>query len=151
MATYPAGNPGAHPLDPATPVGQFRLLLGDTESTPYDPPVPGIQDYGKFSDAEIEAYLIQGGDSIPRAIGFSYLYLAGQAALESKSIKDYDLQIDSTKRAGDLREIARYWFDIADQDDANSGLNDIFEVFDMAGRRCRHELAECPTCYGSVW
>lgn len=127
MATFPDGNPGAYPLDPATPVGQFRLLFGDTESVPYTPVEPGFQNYGELSDAEIQVFLTQGSDSINRAIGFYYLSLAGAAAKESRTVKDYDLQIDTTKRAADLREVARWWFDLADSEDMVSA-EEAFEI-----------------------
>lgn len=120
MATYPSGNPGAVPVDLASDVGQFRAMVGDLAYELYSPDEPGFGNFAKFSDAEIEAYIAQGGGSIFRAIGFSYLYLAGQAALESASVKDYDLQVDSTKRAADLRAIAQMWFDKADGEDVSS-------------------------------
>lgn len=143
---FPEGNPGAVPVDLASNVGQFRALIGDLNYELYVPDEPGFGSFEKFSDAEIEGYLAAGGGSIPRAIGFSYLYLAGQAALESRSVADYDLKVDTTKRAADLRAIAQFWFDRADEDDDASGANDIFETFDMVGSRCRHELAEHPAC-----
>lgn len=145
MAEYPEGNPGVYPLDPLTPVGEFRLIYGDTESVPYDPVQPGFQDYEELSDEEIERFISQGGDSVPRGIGYLYLAMAGQAAKKSRSVKDYDLTVDLTKRAADLRAIAQIWFDQADDDDNTAGTNDIFEVFDMAPQKCRHELAEYPT------
>ena len=112
-----AENRGIAPPDMGTNVGSFRAMAGDLEYVPLDPPEPGFGSYSKFSDAEIEAYLAQGGDSVPRAIGYSYLYLAGQAAIASQSVRDYDLQVDTTKRAADLRAIAQVWFDSADSDD----------------------------------
>lgn len=127
MAVFPEGNPGAYPVDLTSKVGQFRALTGDLNSTPYDPAYPGYQNFLKFSDAEIEGYLAQGGDSVARAIGYSYLYLAGQAALESKTIKDYDLQIDKTKRAADLTAIAKLWFGQADGEEVISG-EEAFEI-----------------------
>jgi len=127
MAVYPEGNPGAYPVDLASDVGQFRALIGDLNSTPYNPVYPGFQNFEKFSDAEIEAYISQGGDSISRGIGYAYLYLAGQAALVSRSIKDYDLQVDNTKRAADLRAIAEFWFKRADEDDVATA-EDAFEI-----------------------
>lgn len=127
MAVFPSGNPGEYPVDLTSNVGRFRALTGDLNSTAYDPVEPGYQNFEKFSDAEIEAYLEQGGDSINRAIGFAYLYLAGQAAMESQSVKDYDLQIDNTKRAADLRAIAQFWFDQADSEDVISG-EEAFEI-----------------------
>lgn len=127
MAVFPEGNPGAYPVDLTSNVGKFRALTGDLNSTPYDPVEPGFQNFEKFSDAEIEAYLEQGGNSIPRAIGFAYLYLAGQAAMQSQSVKDYDLQIDDTKRAADLRAIAQFWFDQADEEEVIAG-EEAFEI-----------------------
>lgn len=120
MAVFPEGNPGEFPLDPTSNVGKFRLVYGDTQSTPYDPVEPGFQSYTELSDAEIEAFLSTGGDSINRAIGYYYLSLAGQAALTAKSVKDYDLTVDSTKRPAELRALAQWWFDQADSDDVIS-------------------------------
>lgn len=134
MAVFPEGNPGEYPVDLASNVGRFRALVGDLNSTPYDPVEPGFQNFEKFSDAEIEAYLVQGGDSINRAIGFAYLYLAGQAALQSASVKDYDLTIDETKRAADLRAIAQFWFDQADGDDGIAA-EESFEIVPTGTRR----------------
>lgn len=127
MAVFSEGNPGAYPVDLTSNVGKFRALTGDLNSTPYDPVEPGFQNFEKFSDAEIEAYLEQGGNSIPRAIGFAYLYLAGQAAMQSVSAQDYDLKIDETKRAADLRAIAQFWFDQADEEEVIAG-EEAFEI-----------------------
>lgn len=127
MATYPSGNPGAYPLDPGTDVGRFRLVYGDTDSTPYSPVEPGFQNYEELSDDEIEAFLSQGSNSINRAIGYYYISLAGAAAKQSRSIKDYDLSVDVSKRAADLRAIAQWWFDLADNDDATSA-EEAFEI-----------------------
>lgn len=117
---YANGNPGAWPVDLASPVGQFRAMAGDLNSEPFDPVKPGFQNFEKFSDAEIAAYLEQGAGSLNRALGLSYLYLAGQAAMESLAVKDYDLQVDSTKRAADLRAIAQMWFGLADSEEVTS-------------------------------
>lgn len=119
MAVYPEGNPGAFPVELTGPVGQFRALIGDLNSTAYVPVAPGFQNFIMFSDAEVEAYISQ-GEGITRGVGFAYLYLAGQAAMESVSVKDYDLMIDKTKRATDLRVIAQAWFDRADSEDVSS-------------------------------
>lgn len=127
MAAYPEGNPGSVPVDLASDVGRFRALVGDLQYEAYDPPEPGFGNFEKFSDAEIEAYLAQADGSVPRAIGYSYLYLAGQAAIASQSVRDYDLQVDTTKRAADLRAIAQFWFDKADEDDLIAG-EDAFEI-----------------------
>ena len=130
MATFPDGNPGEHPLDPESLVGRFRLTYGDVYSEPYTPVVPGVQNYKELSDAEIEAFLAQStNESIPRAIGLYVLSLATRAALEAKTVKDYDLQLDNTKRSGELRAAAQLWFDRADAEDIEAGLGDIFEIY----------------------
>lgn len=120
-------NRGVAPPDPVTDTGRFRALSGDLEYQPLDPPIPGWGSYMRFSDAEIEAYLAQADGSVPRAIGYSYLYLAGQAAIASQSVRDYDLQVDTTKRAADLRAIAQFWFDKADEDDV-AAAEEGFEI-----------------------
>lgn len=132
MAVYPAGNPGVAPLDPSTLVGQFRLVYGDTHSEPYSPVESGFQNYDELSDDEIESYLVSGSGSISRSIGYYYLSMAGQAAKLAKQIKDYDLQVDTTKRASLLTGIASQWFERADKEDDENGLSDIFDVFDTA-------------------
>lgn len=141
MAVFPEGNPGQFPADLESDVGKFRALAGDLEAEQYDPPIEGIRNYAKFSDAEIEGYLAQGEGSIPRAIGYSYLYLAGQAALESSSISDYDLSVDNTKRADGLIAIANMWFGKADEEGA-----DYFDIVPVGsrGRRCKPEAAPWP-------
>lgn len=133
MASYPSGNPGVYPLDPASPTGKFRLVFGDIQSEPYNPPVEDIQNYTELSDAEIEAYIAVGGDSTNRAIGYYYLSLAGAAAKIAKSIRDYDLQVDTTKRATDLRTTAQWWFDQADNEDIVSA-EEGFEIVNTGTR-----------------
>lgn len=123
---YPDGNPGIWPVDLASDVGRFRALTGDLNAVEYDPVEPGFRSFVFFSDAEIEAYIDQGG-SVTRGIGYSYLYLAAQAAKESLAIRDYDLQVDQTKRAADLRATAQFWFDQADDEDVISG-EEAFEI-----------------------
>lgn len=140
-------NKGIAPLQPETPVGQFRLLYGDTNYTQMAPPEAGFGDYTFFSDLEIEIFLSQGDSSPSRGVGYAYLQLAGAAAIQSKSVKDYDLSVDLTKRAGELRATATEWFQRAEAEDALSGANDAFNLFDAFGSpSCRHELAERPYC-----
>lgn len=128
MATYPTGKPGVAPPDLTTKVGIFRTLVLDTQFTEYTPPEPGIGNYVEFSDAEIEAYLATSGGSPLRAAGFAILGLALIAAKESKTVKDYDLQVDLSKKSADLRATANQFLQRADAEDkANS---DIFELFD---------------------
>ena len=114
-----ADNPGVYPLDPNTDVGKLRVIIGDTNSTPYSPPQAGIQNYAMFSDVEMEV-LIASNDSLLRAASSAYFSLAAQAALNAKSVKDYDLSVDLTKRSSELRAIAEGFKDQADAEDADS-------------------------------
>lgn len=136
-----AENRGVAPPNMATPVGQVRALLGDLEYTEYDPPQPGFGKYKKMSDAEIESFLALSDGSSEGAVYYAYLSMASDAAIASKTVKDFDLQIDNTKRAADLRLIAQMWLD-----KWNAGSADIFELFDTVTHRCRHELAEGVSC-----
>ena len=150
MAVFPEGNPGAHPLDPTTPVGRFRILYGDTDSEPYDPVVIGIQNYSELSDDEVEGFISQGGDSVPRGIGYLYIALAGQAAKQSKVVQDQDLRVDLTKRAADLRAIADVWFGSADDDDLVNA-EEAFEIV-PTGQRCGGVIPEgSPATWGRVY
>lgn len=137
-----AENPGAYPLDPMTEVGRFRAMVGDTQSEPFDPPVPGTQNYAMYSDAEVLAFLYQSGNSVEGALSFAYMQMAAAAASESKITKDFDLSLDLTKRSGDFLRVAQSW-----QDKADALSADIFEIFDVnidTGNGCYPELAARP-------
>lgn len=137
-----AENPGKYPLDPTSKVGQVRVTLGDTASTPFDPPRPGEQNYEMYSDLEIEGFLAVAEDSVDGAMYGIYMQMAGAAARESKNVKDLDLQVDLTKRATDLRLIAAEWKDAWDR-----ASGDIFEVFDIGSQcGCVPEGTPAPFC-----
>lgn len=139
-----AENRGIAPPNMMTLVGQVRALLGDVEYVEYDPPQPGYGMYRLMSDAEIEGFLVSASDSPDGAVYYAYLQMAGAAAMESKSVKDFDLQVDLTKRATDLRLIAQMWLDKWD-----AATADIFELFDVNfGCGCRLELSEGLSCRG---
>ena len=126
---------GVAPPNPATDTGQFRYLIGDTEYTELDPPQAGMGAYEMFSDEQIVTFLALGEGSTNRAIAYAYLNLASQAALQSKTVKDTDLQVDLTKRSADLRAIAAMWFDRADDEDGANGGADIFDLHDIGEHR----------------
>ena len=110
-------NPGAVPVDGSTAVGQFRALYPDMDYVALDPPVADTGDFTNFSDAEITAFLALSNASPARAIGWALLTEANTASRESQTVKDYDLSIDLTKRASDLRAQASEWFALADSAD----------------------------------
>lgn len=117
-------NKGIAPPDIATDVGRLRAIIGDTSFGELDPVEQGFGDYGMFSDDELQVFLEQ-GESFEGGVFYAYNSLATSAALESKTVKDFDLQVDLTKRASELRALAKIWSDKADALSA-----DIFELFD---------------------
>lgn len=117
-------NKGVAPPDMESDLGKLRAILGDVEYVSLTPPEQGFGSYRLFGDAELESFLAV-GESLEMAAYMAYMQLAASAALESKSVKDQDLQIDLTKRATDLRLIAQSWRDRADALSA-----DVFEMFD---------------------
>lgn len=119
---------GVAPPNPTTSVGRLRLLLGDSTYTELDPPVAGLGDYTTFSDDELEQFLLAGGDNINRAAGFAYLQWAAAAAGTSGSVRTQDLSADTRGKSAEFRELAKFYFGLADEDDANTGLNDAFFV-----------------------
>lgn len=123
-------NPGVFPYDPTTTVGSFRTVYGDIASVPLSPTVVGYQDYTYFSDDEIIVFIDQGQQNVLRGVGFAILQAANAASLQSKMVKDYDLQVDLTKRAADLRSTANQYFDIANQYDERAGLFDYFDFIE---------------------
>jgi hypothetical protein len=132
-------NIGIAPYDPSTPVGKVRILTGDVN---YVDAGGGNGTYDLFSDAEIEGFLIAGEDSTLRAAGFAYMALAGVAAVDAKSVKDYDLSIDLRSRADKLREQAIAYFNQADEKDVRDGVSDVFELTRTGRDYTYEELAE---------
>lgn len=141
-------NIGIAPPDFDSLTGQVRAILGDTaftvvEPTPPDTEPTGLGEYTYFGDSELDTFLVATDDSLEGALALAYNSMATSAALEAVSIADFDLKIDKTKRSSELRALAAMW-----QGKADALTADIFEVFDISGRRCRCELAEGVSCRG---
>lgn len=132
-------NSGVAPYDPSTDVGKVRVLTGDVT---YGAITGGMADYELFSDAEIEAFLVAGEDNVLRASGFAYMALAGLAAVDAKSVKDYDLSVDLRSRADKLLAQANGFFDQADAKDVRDGVQDVFELANTGRSLTFDELAE---------
>lgn len=110
-----AENAGKYPIDPASDIGKFRLLSGDSVGVPIEPPTPPVQaEYKTFSDAEIQAFIDMAGGSIALAISIGYGQLGAYWASQSVTIKTDDLSYANTQRSGEWLKLAAYWRDIAD-------------------------------------
>jgi hypothetical protein len=143
-------NLGIAPPDYSSLVGEFRLMYGDITYAPLDPDEPGFGNYEKLSDAEIEMLLASSSDSVSRSIAMQYYRLAGEAAKQSKVVKDYDLQVDLTKRSDALLEVAKVWEAKADSEDDAAGLTDIFEISPLNSARHYHGVEAAPWVYPYV-
>lgn len=120
-------NPGIAPADLSTDVGKFRQNTQDLVYTELDPPVSGEGDYRYNSDAEIEAWLEQGG-SLYWALAWYYLASAREATMEAKDIRDHDLSVKTERRAELLQRYADRFWALAEEEDDKSGLGDIFVI-----------------------
>ena len=118
---------GAFPLDPETPVGQLRVLIGDTHAVPTDPPTPGLAEYDVYGDNDLASAIAVAQGNLPRAAGNLLTTLAAEYAMEGKSIKTDDLSIDTTKRGATLLEVARAFLDEAGAVDQR-GASDYFDM-----------------------
>lgn len=123
---------GTAPPNFNSPTGQFRLLANDAV---FSNVVDGFGQYALFSDDDINGLLGLHPESMLRAVGYGYLSLAANAAVQSTIVKDYDLSADLTKRAAELRSTARLFFDRADIEASRLGIDSTFGIDFPAPRR----------------
>ena len=138
-------NPGAHPIEPDTLVGQLRALVGDTNSTPIDGSTD-TANYAVFSDATLMASLLAAKSNLHRAAGDLYRTLAAQYIQSGKSIKTDDLAIDTRTRGTDLLKVAQSFYDEAALADAAAG-GDFFQIIPYSGRSAGHVRPEATPGY----
>lgn len=129
-------NPGAVPLDPNSPVGQLRTLVGDTQYQELSPAVPGQGDYNVWSDAALLSMLVLHSGSALRAAGNLYLQLAAEYAQSQRSVKTDDLAINTLGRGDTLLKVAQSFLDEA-QAGENAAASDVFQIVPFGGRRSR--------------
>lgn len=129
-------NPGVAPLDPSTPVGQLRSLVGDTQYVELAPPAAGQGDYNVWSDATLLAILTLHAGNALRAAGNLYLQLAAEYAQTARSIKTDDLAINTIGRGDTLLKVAQSFLDEAVAGE-NAAASDSFQIISFGGRRGR--------------
>lgn len=125
-------NRGIAPLDPDTPIGQFRLASGDREYVALTPPEAGYGDYKIWSDDEITSYLTLTGSNVPRAIAIGYRNIA--ASISADSIKTDDLAMAGKEEVEKWERLADKWDAIADKADG-AAVDDYFELADIGSPR----------------
>lgn len=113
---------GAFPIDPTTPVGQLRYLLGDTSATASPQAPAGTKMFAIWADAELVAALANAGGNVLRAGGLLITQLALFYAQQGQmSVKADDLGLTVGAKGGDLNTIARTLFqEAADRDAAEA-------------------------------
>lgn len=117
-------NTGLYPADPTTQTGQFRLVSGDWNGTPTDPPDdPQTATYLYWGDDEIAAFLAISNGSVNRAIGHGIMQLARNAAMLGQSVKTDDLALNDSQRGKDLSTIAQDYFTLADKEDGQANAS----------------------------
>jgi len=109
-----------NPLNPATPVGQLRLLTSDTQlrKDPGDPSLPA--EY-YFSDAFLEGYLAINAGNLKLAAADVLLALATNESMVSKKIRKENLQTDGPAVTNALRLVAQ---DLRSQGKADQEVRD---------------------------
>jgi hypothetical protein len=106
MGYMPTAPADANPLDPATPVGQLRLLISDSQlrTDPGDPSLPA--EY-YFSDVFLEGFLALNGGVLKLAAADAILALATNESMVSKKIRKENLQTDGPAVTNALRLLAQ--------------------------------------------
>lgn len=126
-----------YPPDYATPLGQLRALVSQTEQykDPADP--AAVADY-LMSDGLLQSYLVMNGDKLYGAASDALLALAANEALVSKKIRTEDLSTDGSVIANSLRQIAQEYRNRQKEEDLEDAALEAFEVVDY-------------TAYPSMW
>ena len=136
-------NLGVFPFNPSTPVGQVRVLLGDTDPVPE--PVGEVGTYVLYSDAELEAMLAVFGGSVKRAGAQVIRSAAVSKAMTLGKWRTDDLSTDYAAVAEAMRKAALDLDNAADSDDIRASA-DIFELIfpDQGCCTCRPEATAWP-------
>lgn len=97
-------NTGRAPADFESPVGRFRLLIGDTDPTEV---ADQSGTYVFYSDDEITALIDMAGGSYKKAAIQSLRLIAGSQAMLLKKFTSADLSVDGPAIADALRAVAK--------------------------------------------
>lgn len=114
-------NPGVYPVDSTTDVGKLRILLGDVNSVPLDPPVTGQTDFTSFSDSQLQGYIDASSDNLTRAMAFAYLALAAAYGSGGPEWQTDDLHVKEDGTGGFYLSLANRYFGLADDEDGLAG------------------------------
>ena len=122
------------PVDPATKVGQVRILIGDT-----------IQDHGNeyiYSDEIVGGYLTINADNVKYAAADALDTLATNDAYVSKKLRTESLQTDGASVANAIRLHATALRARARQETDDLASADAIEIVDFQDPVSRWDLFE---------
>lgn len=96
---------GAFPVDPSTPVGLFRVEIGDDTGVPNTPPTTAEFEF--FSDGAIEALIAAYSDSRETAMAKAMTSMATRLITSAQDIQVDDIRIRTVERANLMMQLAR--------------------------------------------
>lgn len=99
-------NRGESPLVFTEPVAQFRLLLGDTDPVPLDPPEEGYGRYKFYSDDEVSGLIDMYAGDVPRAAVRGLDAIAGSEVLKERVWTTDDLAVRGDLITESLRKLS---------------------------------------------
>ena len=121
-------NVGAYPIDPSTPVGALRVLVGDTSGEELP---GGVAEYRVWSDQALQAALTIAGSPY-RAAGDLYTGIAAFYAQKGRQVRTDDLQLNTSGRSGAILDIAKQFY--AQASEAAAAENsDFFDIVQIGG------------------
>lgn len=136
-----------NPVDPTTPVGQVRILIGDTAQK-VDPAAPTLPAQYIFSDAFIQGFISLNPLNIRFAAADAVDTLASNEALVSKKIRTESLQTDGPAVANALRMHAENLRTQGKLELARADQSEVLEIVDYQKAYGYWEQVEMATVLG---
>jgi len=125
-----AENIGLTPPDYTTLAGKVRVLVGDTDPTPYDPDVPGYAEYAWYSDDELIALGEMFGENPKRVAIWVLSQVAVNMAMQLKKWTSEDLQVDGPAIAKGIEGILKRLSAEVALEDVQGGEQEFFGVYE---------------------
>lgn len=128
-------NIGAYPPDMTSLAGKVRVLVGDTDAAPLDPPTPGLGVYAWYSDEELEALGEMNGSNPKRVAIWVLSQVAMSQAMLLKKWTSEDLQVDGPAI---LRSMEATLKRLAAEVEAEAALDPELDFFGIYGGTPSH-------------
>lgn len=126
-------NVGAFPPDYNTLAGKVRVLVGDTDAAPLDPPEAGFGQYAWYSDEELEV-LGEMNNSSPKRVA---IWVLSQVAISSslllKKWTSEDLAVDGPAITRGIEATLKRLAKEVDREEDALGTEEFFGIYGGAG------------------